>query len=336
MNADQMIFFKSVESACISGKVFDFVGCVLKQSPGLLHVVPCGAEVADGEANDLLMVEYGSGDEHPAGVVDAVHDGAVLLVDFLVAPLGCAWLNSLAGGVTVRLTCMLASEAEADHAERHGRDDLKAAFGVISDQRGKVAGPLDVLAQHGLDAVAAEVAQHEPELERAEAVAERDAIVHQVVGARIGLGLEVVGREREGAPQDVRTSGEKSAEINGSEQPFMSVEDQGVRAFHTAENIFVFWKDRGSARICRINVHPESVLFRNINNGAERVNAGGAGCANSCDHAERPLARGFVLLNQAHERRGVHAKLRVAGNLADVVLANANRDGALLNGHVRL
>src|SRR6185437_10776729 len=107
--------------------------------------------------NDLLMVEYGSGDEHPAGVVHAVHDGAVLFIDFLVAQFDCGCVSSLAGSMAVRLTCMLAAKTEADHAEWHGRDDLKAAFGVIGDQRGKVAGPLDVLAQHGLDAVAAKV-----------------------------------------------------------------------------------------------------------------------------------------------------------------------------------
>src|SRR6185437_2398803 len=122
MNADQMVFFKSVESACISGKVFDFVGCLLKQSPSLLHVAPGCSQVADGETNDLLLFEYGSGDEHPSGVVHALHDGAVLLVDFLVAQLGCACVSSLAGSMAVRLTCMLASETEAHHAEGHGRD----------------------------------------------------------------------------------------------------------------------------------------------------------------------------------------------------------------------
>src|SRR6185437_6882494 len=311
--------WKSVSSVFISGKVFDFVGCVLKQSPGLLHVVPCGAEVADGETNDLLMVEYGSGDEHPAGVVDAVHDGAVVIVDLLG-----------------RVAGVVASEAEADHAERHGRDDLEALLRVAGDQRGEVAGPLDVLAQHGLDAVAAKVAQHEPEFEGAEAVAERDTIIHQVVGSRVGLGFEVVRRQRKGAAQNVRPSGEEGAEINGSEQPFMSVEDQGVRAFHAGQDVAMLRQHGGSARVGGVNVNPESVLFRNVNNGAERVNAGGTGGADGGNNAERPLTRRFVLLNQAGESRGVHAKLRVAGNLADVVLANANRDGALLNGHVRL
>src|SRR6185437_10092213 len=117
------------------------------------------------------LVEHGAGNKHAPGSVDAVHDLAIVLVHAM--------------GVFARLAAI----PEAHHAKRHRGDDFKTALRISFYQRGKIFGPLDVLAQHGLDAVAAEVAQHKPELERAEAVAERHAVIHQIVGTRVGLGL---------------------------------------------------------------------------------------------------------------------------------------------------
>ena len=83
--------------------------------------------------------------------------------------------------------------AEADDRQRDRSRALELRMRV--HQRGKVLCVLDVRAQQGLKALAPEVAHHKPKLQRAETMAERDAVIHQVVRPRIVMGLQVVRRE---------------------------------------------------------------------------------------------------------------------------------------------
>ena len=85
------------------------------------------------------------------------------------------------------------------------------------------------------DALGAEVAQHHPQLQRAEPAAELDAGVHQVPHRRRLGRRRYSGDEREGLAHDVHAAAEEHAEIERREQPLVRVDDERVGAARAVE-----------------------------------------------------------------------------------------------------
>ena len=77
--------------------------------------------------------------------------------------------------------------------ERFWSDTLKLRMRV--HQRREIFGPLNMRTNHVLNALTAKVAHYKPQLQRAETMAERNAIIHQVVCAWIILCLQIIWRE---------------------------------------------------------------------------------------------------------------------------------------------
>src|SRR5579872_481976 len=107
-----------------------------------------GPYVSDGEPQAVPALEHGVREQDLARGVDALEDGPVGVITALVA--------------------------EADSGERGRSHALEARIPV--DLGGQLLGPADVSADDFGDALAAVITQDKPQLQRAEAVAQRNSV----------------------------------------------------------------------------------------------------------------------------------------------------------------
>ena len=92
-----------------------------------------------------------------------------------------------------------------------------------------------MLAQARGDAVDAEPADLHPELERAEAAAELDAVLVEVVHAA-GVGrAQVLGDEAEGVAERLRAAEQEKRRVERREHPLVRVDDDRIRALPAAK-----------------------------------------------------------------------------------------------------
>src|SRR6185436_14246630 len=144
--------------------------------PGALHVVLGRAEVSHREPQDVAAVELRVGEEDLAASVDALEECRVVLVRALAA--------------------------EADDREGPRRAELPAR--LAADPPFERLGERDRVADRCLEPVAAEAAEHRPELERAEGAPERGAVLAQADD--LVRRPEVLRHEAEGLAQLVGTT----------------------------------------------------------------------------------------------------------------------------------
>ena len=165
-----------------------------------------------------------------------------------------------------------AAQAEADDGEGNRRDALEALVGIHPS--GEFAGELHVAAEELHHALTSEVAQDEPELESAEAMAEGHAIVHQMHGARVFAGAQVFGHQRESLAQNLRLAGVEGAEVHRGHQPFVRIGDDGVGALDAREMFGALGQQGAGSGIGAIDVQPEAELFGQRGALGDRVHRG--------------------------------------------------------------
>ena len=145
--------------------------------------------------------------------------------------------------------------------------------GIGGDPVAQLASHLDLFANDLREALTAVIAQHEPELERAETAAERNAVIHQVQAA-VG-GSQDFRHKGKGLPQSSRAAAVENAAIDRHHQPFVRIEYERIGAIAAIENPAVFGHDRGRAGVGCVNVQPEAFALRDIGDGGDGIDAGG-------------------------------------------------------------
>ena len=106
-------------------------------------------------------------------------------------------------------------------------------------------------------------------------MAERHAVIHEVNGARIAGGPQILRHQRKCLPQNIGPAGVEHAGIDRGEHPLVRVHHQRVRPLGSAQNVFVLGKNRGAAGVGGVNVQPESVLLADFDDFGDRVDTGG-------------------------------------------------------------
>src|SRR5471032_1488141 len=224
--------------------------------------------------------------------------------------------------------------AETDDREGVRRGNFKTRVG--GDFPGQVLRHADVAAHHLCQAFAAEPAQDEPELQGAEAPTERHAVIHQVDGAGVLLSPQIFGDQGEGAAQHIGAGGVKNAAIHGCGKPLVWVGDEAVGAVAAFKRPAELGRQGGGTGVGGVYVQPDVVLTAEVRDGGNGIDAGGGSGPDSGGDAAGAAARGKVALDQFAQGFGAHAELVIHGDLAHVILADADGDGAFFNRRVRL
>jgi hypothetical protein len=102
------------------------------------------------------------------------------------------------------------------------------------------------------------------------------------------------------------------------------------------EHMLKFGDDSGRAAVRAVHVNPRAELFRDIHHCGNRIDTRGRRGADGRDNAAGPLARRRVGSHRGFERFRLHAEFGVDGDLAHVLLPEAERDGSLFDGGVRM
>ena len=223
---------------------------------------------------------------------------------------------------------------EADHGKRRGSEALE--IGVLVHPGGEVLSQKDVAAQAVAQAFLAEVAQHEPELQRAEAPPKLHAVIHEIARVGVFRRPQVFGHQAEGGAQRFGMPAIEGAEVEGREQPFVGVHHQRVGALAAGQNVAEFGQHGGGPGIGGIDVQPHLLGGADLGDGRNRVHAGGGRGPHRGHRAERQPAAGPVLPHGGGQRRRIHAELAVGGDLAHALLADAQHDGRFFDGRMSL
>ena len=164
-------------------------------------------------------------------------------------------------------------------------------------------------------------AQHDPELQRAEAAAERRAVVLQVERG-VGRG-EVLGDERERLVERLRAPRPERRAVHRREQPLVRVDDDRVGALAAVEAPAKLGADRRRARVGGVDVQPDAGLLAAARELGHRVDRGRRGRADGRDDGGRVVEREV----------GAHPELVVDLDLAEL---EADEPRRLLDAEVRL
>src|SRR5205814_4846963 len=111
---------------------------------------------------------------------------------------------------------------------------------ILVDPVGELARDPYVLSYQRSQALDAEIPDHEPELERAEAAAEGDAVVHEIGDAGAFADDEILRDVLEGALQQVGTTCVECRAIDRREQPLVRIHNQRLGAVATSEHVSHF------------------------------------------------------------------------------------------------
>src|ERR1043165_3977256 len=144
------------------------------------------ADVADGEPQHKSVVQFRVRDKDLARSIDGLHDRFVKGVRAR-SPFGLRFAFAL-----------FRKRAKTDRAEGNGREQLPCRRRGF-DPRGKTAREATVLAYARAEPLLAEVAYDHPELERAKAPAQLNAVIHAVTHSLVVGRPQILRHEREGA-----------------------------------------------------------------------------------------------------------------------------------------
>ena len=177
--------------------------------------------LADAETQSEFSVELGVGEEEIAAAVETVHDGLI-------------------GGVSA-----FVAEAHKIQRRRSGQFEVF----VCRDPLGELLRQLHVAANVVLQAFDAVVADHEPQLQRAEAAAELDVPV-AVVDDRSrfgGLIAQVFGQDAERLNERFAVGDPEAVAIEVGEHPFVRIEVVAVGEFDSVLQMTKFRAERRGA-----------------------------------------------------------------------------------------
>ena len=215
--------------------------------------------------------------------------------------------------------------------ERLG-DDFEIRFGGKALRQ--ILRPGDMVADHRPQAFEAVIAQQEPELQRAEAAAERHRPFRIVDDAVMAMGAQIFGLDRQRADQRFRLAHELDGAIELRAEPFMRIEDDGIGAFDALPQVTEFRADHRRARPGGIDMHIEPMCMRHFNNGGDIIAGADAGAADAGDDAGRQQPGRAIALDCGGKRLRVHGLAGPPrGNAHQIFLTDAgNPDGAVDRG----
>ena len=193
-----------------------------------------------------------------------------------------------------------------------------------------------MLAQYLLEPFAAVAAQHGPELQRAEAAAERRPVVGE--GVRVVVGAQVLRRERERRPQLVGARRPEERAVHRRHQPLVRVDDERVGELDAILRRPLLLADPGRARVRRVDVEPRAGRMRKACKLAHRIDRGERRRADSRNHrghvaelqpvgahAERFVRPDLPQLHPEHPRRLLDGRVRVLGADDDIASGDVPR-----------
>ena len=231
----------------------------------MLDVGPFGILGPDRDPHRPHAVQQRRGDQGRARGVDRVHPGEGVRVQ----PVGVQ-------------PGRLVPEHDGLQADR-GQDP---PAGGRFDLPGKPAGVVQVPAQPGPDGLDPVQPQVEPQLERAEPAAERDAPV-LVLGHLAVDGGPEVGRVRRHDPDQVGRVGDvQQRAVQHGAHPLVRVPAQRVRALDALDQPAHLRQQQRRARHGRVDVHPHPVALGHRDDLGQRVYGRGPGGAD-VDHDGR-------------------------------------------------
>src|SRR5439155_18298574 len=114
--------------------------------------------------------------------------------------------------------------AEADERESARRGELPAVG--VADPALEEPGEPQVLADQRLKPLAAQATEHGPQLQRAEASAERGPVVGEAL--RLVRGAQVLRDEAERPPQRLRPAAPEGRAVHRHEEPLVRVDDERI------------------------------------------------------------------------------------------------------------
>ena len=202
-----------------------------------------------------------------------------------------------------RLSLIRAAVAETNQREEDGRGQFESRIG--GDALREIARHFHVAPQNPDDSFAAEIAQHEPQLQRSETPAQRQAVFGEIDGAVLLGGLKIGRRffERQHAPHDVLPASIENAQIDGREEPLVRIHHQRIGLRRAVEDVAVFFEQRGRSGIGGVDVKPEIVAPGDLADLRNGIDAGGGSGPGRRDHAERLSGRREVFCDH---RRPAH------------------------------
>ena len=179
-------------------------------------------------------------------------------------------------------------------------------------------------------------AQQEPELERAEAAAQRDAPVAQVAHEAVLRGAQVARVGAHHAHQVLGVAHVVGGEVEAGAHPLVRVEDDGVGALDALPHPAVLGADHRRAGERRVDVQPQAVARAEGGDAGHRVERRGRGRADRGDHGAGPAAGRQVLVDRALQQVQPERVLVVGLDEAQVLGAEAGEERRLGHRAVRL
>ncbi len=187
-----------------------------------------------------------------------------------------------------------------------------------------------------------EVAQRDPQLQRAAAARQLHAQVGEVHLAIDGLGaLQVAGVDLERAPQAVSVAHQQGAHLDRLVQPLVRVERDRVGQLHAGQRRAPSLRQAGEGAVGAVHVQPGVVLAADPRQLGERVDRTHRRAARVGDDQQRAPAGGQVGADRALQRVRAHAPDVVAQDHPHLVGAEpqhargAGQRRVRLVGHVQ-
>ena len=170
------------------------------------------------------------------------------------------------------------------HRERRPADDREQVR-AVAHPRGELLAEPDVVREVGAHALHAVGADDEPDLQAAEAPAERDLPV-AVVGHEAALAVHVAqvgGRDGEGVDEVGALFDVEEGGVEVGEEPFVHVGVKGVEGGKAGGVVLVFREDQGDAGVGGVDMDPDGgVVSDDGGDFGEVVYGAGGGCACGC------------------------------------------------------
>ena len=189
-----------------------------------------------------------------------------------------------------------------------------------------------MLANVMLQAFDAVVADHEPQLQRAEAASQLNVPVAVVDDCSRFGGLipQVFRQDAQGLNQRLAVGDPEAVAVEVGEHPFMRIEVVAVGEFDAALQVAEFRAEHGGARHGRVHMQPQIVLAADFADRGDRVHGVGRSRAHRGAHHARSQSGAAVRVDLARQGVRAHGEILVDFDEPQVLYADARDHGSLL------
>ena len=179
----------------------------------------------------------------------------------------------------------------------------------------------EIAAEPRLQSRDALLADEEPELERAEAAAQRQAPVAEVLDHAIGGGLQIARVRRHHAHQMLRVAHVIHGAVERRAQPLVRIDDDRVGAFDAVPHPAALGQDHRRSRHRRIDVEPHAMSRGDRADRRQRIDGRRGRGAGRGDDRAGPKASSPIGGDCRFERLRAHRVVRVVRDAPDVLAA---------------